>query len=164
MQAFSVSMIRRHARTHADDNFHYGPAVRVVSGNHVTGKRRGVVDGVDFGATGSGEDDTTTCTEQSMPLYAAWHSNACKSERCKTILKQVVVLDWRVLAVRFVQSADIADQLARGHLVLLSNLAYSAAGEPLNCNTYDVATHAAIELKVGAHSLLYDDAAVRRCA
>ena len=31
------------------------PAVRVVSGNHVTGKRRGVVDGVDFGATGSGE-------------------------------------------------------------------------------------------------------------
>ena len=55
MQAFSVSMIRRHARTHADDNFHYGPAVRVVSGNHVTGKRRGVVDGVDFGATGSGE-------------------------------------------------------------------------------------------------------------
>ena len=53
-----------------------------------------------------------------------------------------------VFAVRFVQAADIQDQLTRGHLVLLSNLAYSAAGEPLNCNTYDVATHAAIELKV----------------
>ena len=54
LQAFSVSMVRRHTRTSADHNFHYGPAVRVVSGNHVTGKRRGVVDGVDFGATGSG--------------------------------------------------------------------------------------------------------------
>ena len=64
-------MIRRHSRTHADQTFHYGPAVRVVSGNHVTGKRRGVVDGVDFGATGSGErpseyaanvDGTWSCT------------------------------------------------------------------------------------------------------
>ena len=52
--------------------------------------------------------------------------------------------------MRFVQAADITDQLARGHLVLLSNLAYSAAGEPLNCNTYDVATHAAIELQVAS--------------
>ena len=31
-------------------------------------------------------------------------------------------------------------------MVLLSSLAYSAAGEVLNCNSYDVATHAAIEL------------------
>lgn len=54
LQAFSVSMVRKHARTHADQEFHYGPAVRVVSGNHVTGRRRGIVDGVDFGATGSG--------------------------------------------------------------------------------------------------------------
>ena len=80
------------------------------------------------------------------------------------ILEHMVVLDWGVLAVRFVQSADIADQLARGHLVLLSNLAYSAAGEPLNCNTYDVATHAAIELKVGAQPVLYGAAAVQRRA
>ena len=55
--------------------------------------------------------------------------------------------------MRFVQSTEIQDQLSRGHLVLLSNLAYSAAGEPLNCNTYDVATHAAIELKVHPQQL-----------
>ena len=53
-QAFSVSMVRKHARTDMDQDFHYGPAVRVVSGNHVTGRRRGIVDGTDFQATGSG--------------------------------------------------------------------------------------------------------------
>jgi amino-acid N-acetyltransferase len=55
-RALSVPVVRRHARGPADapDGFHYGPAVRIVSGNFVTGKRRGVVDGVDFGATGSG--------------------------------------------------------------------------------------------------------------
>ena len=74
----------------------------MVSGNYVTSKRRGVVDGVDFGSTGS---------------------------------------------VRFVQHEAIHQQLDLGHLVLLSNLGYSASGEVLNCNTFDVATHAAIELK-----------------
>lgn len=39
-----------------------------------------------------------------------------------------------------------------GNIVLLTNLAYSAAGEVLNCNIYDVATHAAIEL--GADKLI----------
>ena len=55
-RALSVPVVRRHARGPADsgDGFHYGPAVRIVTGNFVTGKRRGVVDGVDFGATGSG--------------------------------------------------------------------------------------------------------------
>lgn len=55
-RALSVPVVRRHARGGADssDGFHYGPAVRIVCGNYVTGKRRGVVDGVDFGATGSG--------------------------------------------------------------------------------------------------------------
>lgn len=53
MQALAVHMVRRHART-AEDEHHYGPSVGVVSGNYVTGKRRGIVDGVDFGATGSG--------------------------------------------------------------------------------------------------------------
>jgi len=38
-------------------------------------------------------------------------------------------------------------QLELGHVVLLSSLAYSAAGEVLNCNSYDVAVHAAVELK-----------------
>lgn len=48
--------------------------------------------------------------------------------------------------MRFVQAEAVQRQLEQGHVVLLSNLAYSAAGEVLNCNSYDVATHAAIEL------------------
>ena len=48
--------------------------------------------------------------------------------------------------MRFVQVPGIQEQLDAGHIVLLTNLAYSAAGEPLNCNIYDVASHAAIEL------------------
>ncbi|BDA40699.1 Amino-acid acetyltransferase [Coccomyxa sp. Obi] len=103
-RALSVPVVRRHARGDADSSecFHYDPAVRIVTGNFVTGKRRGVVDGVDFGATGS---------------------------------------------VRFVQADAVRQQLELGHVVLLSSLAYSAAGEVLNCNSYDVATHAAIELR-----------------
>ena len=98
-----MSVIRRHNRTsNTSDEFHFAPAMRVVSGNYVTSKRRGVVDGIDFGSTGS---------------------------------------------VRFVQHQAIHQQLDMGHLVLLSNLGYSASGEVLNCNTFDVATHAAIELK-----------------
>lgn len=49
-------------------------------------------------------------------------------------------------AVRFVQADALKQQLELGHVVLLNSLAYSAAGEVLNCNSYDVATHAAIEL------------------
>ncbi len=57
-RALAVNVVRRHSRGGADssDGFHYGPAVRIVTGNYVTGKRRGVVEGVDFGATGSGEN------------------------------------------------------------------------------------------------------------
>ena len=103
MQAPAVSVIRRHTRSsNSSDDFHFAPALRVVSGNYVTSKRRGVVDGIDFGSTGS---------------------------------------------VRFVQHEAIHQQLDLGHVVLLSNLGYSASGEVLNCNTFDVATHAAIELK-----------------
>lgn len=98
-----MSVIRRHTRSaNTSDEFHFAPALRVVSGNYVTSKRRGVVDGVDFGSTGS---------------------------------------------VRFVQHEAIHQQLDLGHVVLLSNLGYSASGEVLNCNTFDVATHAAVELK-----------------
>ena len=98
-----MSVIRRHTRSsNSSDDFHFAPALRVVSGNYVTSKRRGVVEGIDFGSTGS---------------------------------------------VRFVQHEAIHQQLDMGHVVLLSNLGYSASGEVLNCNTFDVATHAAIELK-----------------
>lgn len=48
--------------------------------------------------------------------------------------------------MRFVQVGGIQEQLDAGHIVLLTNMAYSAAGEPLNCNIFDVASHAAIEL------------------
>ena len=51
------------------------------------------------------------------------------------------------LAVRFVQADSLLTQLELGHVVLLSSLAYSAAGEVLNCNSYDVAVHAAVDLK-----------------
>ena len=98
-----MSVIRRHTRSsNTSDDFHFAPALRVVSGNYVTSKRRGVVEGIDFGSTGT---------------------------------------------VRFVQHEAIHQQLDMGHVVLLSNLGYSASGEVLNCNTFDVATHAAMELK-----------------
>ena len=54
--------------------------------------------------------------------------------------------------VRYVQVDAIKTQLEMGNVVLLSNLTYSAAGEILCCNIYDVATHAAIEL--GAEKLI----------
>jgi hypothetical protein len=43
-------MIRRHAKS--DQEMHFGPALRVVSGNYIAAKRRGILDGVDFGYTG----------------------------------------------------------------------------------------------------------------
>ena len=46
----SVAMVRRHQRTL--QAFHFRPTVKVVSGNFVVAKRRGIVDGVDFGRTG----------------------------------------------------------------------------------------------------------------
>lgn len=47
--------------------------------------------------------------------------------------------EWQVDAIQ--------QQLDLGHVVLLSHLAYSVAGEVLNCNAYDVGTRAAIELQ-----------------
>jgi amino-acid N-acetyltransferase len=43
-------MIRRH--TKGDKEIHFQPALTVVSGNYVTAKRRGVVEGTDYGLTG----------------------------------------------------------------------------------------------------------------
>lgn len=48
-------------------------------------------------------------------------------------------------AVRFVHAPAIRAQLDVGNVVLLSSLGYSASGELLNCNTYDVAVRAAAE-------------------
>ena len=44
-------MVRRHTR--GTDRMHYGPALHTVSGNYVAAKRKGVVDGVDYGFTGA---------------------------------------------------------------------------------------------------------------
>ena len=45
------------------------------------------------------------------------------------------------------QADAIRKQLNAGNVVLLGNLAYSAAGEILNCDCYSVATQAAIDLQ-----------------
>lgn len=49
-------------------------------------------------------------------------------------------------SVRFIQSEAVQYQLQNGNVVLLSNLGYSASGEPLNCDIYSVAVRAAIDL------------------
>ncbi|EFJ51352.1 hypothetical protein VOLCADRAFT_57336 [Volvox carteri f. nagariensis] len=102
----AIPMFRRH--TKGDGEVHFEPALRVISGNYITAKRRGVLDGVDFGLTGE---------------------------------------------VRFVLKDDIRRQLDSGNIVLLSNIGFTAAGEVLNCNTYDVGLHAAAEL--GADKLFF---------
>jgi len=50
-QGPAIPMIRRHTKG-ANEELHFEPALRVVSGNYVAAKRRGIVDGVDFGFTG----------------------------------------------------------------------------------------------------------------
>jgi amino-acid N-acetyltransferase len=100
-RAPSIPMMRRHSRGEGG-RFHFAPAVQVVSGNFVTAKRRGIVNGKDFGFMGQ---------------------------------------------VRFVQKEALRTQLDADNIVLLNNVGVSAAGELLNCNVYDVATHAAVELQ-----------------
>lgn len=110
LQSFSkgpaIPMIRRHTKD--DHEIHYEPALNVVAGNFVTAKRRGVVDGTDYGLTGE---------------------------------------------VRFVMKDAIKKQLDMGNIVLLSNLAFTAAGEVLNCNTYDVGLHTSVG--IGADKLFF---------
>ncbi|PSC67075.1 Amino-acid acetyltransferase, partial [Micractinium conductrix] len=104
----SIPVVRRHARSEGG-SFHFAPAVQVVNGNYVTAKRRGIVNGIDFGMMGQ---------------------------------------------VRFVQRGAVEQQLAAGNLVLLTNIGVSSAGELLNCNSFDVATHAAVELQADKLLLL----------
>ncbi|KAL4424467.1 hypothetical protein ABPG77_006405 [Micractinium sp. CCAP 211/92] len=107
-KAPSIPVVRRHARSDGGQ-FHFAPAVQVVHGNYVTAKRRGVVNGIDFGSMGQ---------------------------------------------VRFVQRGAIEQQLSAGNLVLLTNIGVSSSGELLNCNCFDVATHAAVELRADKLLLL----------
>ncbi|KAL4437093.1 hypothetical protein ABPG75_004232 [Micractinium tetrahymenae] len=108
LTAPSIPVVRRHARSEGGQ-FHFAPAVQVVNGNYVTAKRRGIVNGIDFGSMGQ---------------------------------------------VRFVQRGAIEQQLSAGNLVLLTNIGVSSSGELLNCNCFDVATHAAVELRADKLLLL----------
>ncbi len=66
-------MIRRH--TKGEKEIHFQPALTVVSGNYVTAKRRGVVDGTDFGLTGEvglgGREYAPFCSTYWQPSYCA---------------------------------------------------------------------------------------------
>lgn len=73
------------------------------------------------------------------PAVCRWHQAAT--------IKLASQINIVLGAVRFVQADSLKQQLDQGHVVLLSSLAYSAAGEVLNCNSYDVAVHAAVDLK-----------------
>lgn len=106
----SVPVIRRHAKSDAE--MHFGPALRVVGGNWVAAKRRGILEGTDFGYTGE---------------------------------------------VRFVIADAIKRQLEVDNIVLLSNVGFAAGGEVLNCNTYDVGLHAAVELEADKLCVLHLD-------
>eukprot|EP00850_Spirogloea_muscicola_P006163 SM000029S10458 [mRNA] locus=s29:246061:251286:- [translate_table: standard] len=99
----SIPVLRRHGES---DRWHE-VGVSITSGNYVAAKRKGVVDGVDFGATGE---------------------------------------------VKKVDVARIRERLDNNCIVMLSNLGYSATGEVLNCNTYEVATACAVAL--GADKLI----------
>lgn len=94
-------MVRRHARS--TEQFRYGPALQTVSGNYVAAKRKGVIDGVDYGFTGE------VCFEvlhlSCLPVDAQQHTQ-----------------QFAVLQVRFVQVDALRRQLDAGHVVLLSNL------------------------------------------
>jgi amino-acid N-acetyltransferase len=64
--------------------------------------------------------------------------------------------------VRFVDVDSISRQLQLNNVVVLSNLGYSAAGEVLNCHTYEVATVAAIQLQADKVVCMLDDVAMER--
>ena len=59
--------------------------------------------------------------------------------------------------VRFVMKDPIQKQLDLGNIVLLSNLGFTASGEVLNCNTYDVGFHAAVGLKADKLFVLHQE-------
>lgn len=86
----------------------HGADIKISSGNYISAKPIGVIDGVDHKHTGE---------------------------------------------VRSINSAAIKELLAAGHIVLLSNLAYSSTGEIFNLNSEHVAQACAIDLS--ADKLIY---------
>jgi amino-acid N-acetyltransferase len=63
--------------------------------------------------------------------------------------------------VRFVQREAVRQQLDAGNIVLLTNVGVTAGGDLLNCNSYDVATHAAVELQADKLLCIHDSDDVR---
>lgn len=92
-----------------------GARISTVSGNLVTARPVGIVDGVDHGHTGE---------------------------------------------VRRIDTASLADHLARGHIVLMSCIGYSPSGEIFNLVAEDVAAAAATALAADKFVLLHAGAAV----
>ena len=143
-------MIRRHSRS--SEQMHYGPALHTVTGNYVAGKRKGVIGGVDFGSTGMVSLASICIKLHSCspgPQYeyrsSGWGLPVCASGSPHiAVIRSTLRLP---LQVRFVQADAVRKQLNGGHIVLLGNLAFSAAGEVLNCDCYSVATQAAIDLQ-----------------
>jgi hypothetical protein len=142
-------MIRRHAKS--DREMHFGPALRVVSGNYIAAKRRGILDGVDFGYTGEvGRLALALARLREARLgvgapgagagalgaLLGWRWRGCTGA-------------WQAAArlaqtsrqgsthhpppcprqVRFVVRDAVRAQLESGNIVLLSNLGFTAAGE-----------------------------------
>ncbi|XP_024369175.1 probable amino-acid acetyltransferase NAGS2, chloroplastic isoform X2 [Physcomitrium patens] len=103
----SIPILRRHGSS--DRRHEVG--VSISSGNFVTAKPRGVVNGIDFLSTGE---------------------------------------------VKKINVARIKERLDSNCIVILSNLGYSASGEVLNCNTYEVATACAIALQADKLLCLLD--------
>jgi len=98
-------------RRHGNNNRNHGPAVKVVSGNFITAKRRGVFNGIDYGETGQ---------------------------------------------VRWVEASGIHEQLDTGHVILMNNLGFTAAGEVLNCSTYEVAVQTAVQIRADKMFIVLD--------
>uniref|UniRef100_A0A7I4EYL7 Aspartate/glutamate/uridylate kinase domain-containing protein n=1 Tax=Physcomitrium patens TaxID=3218 RepID=A0A7I4EYL7_PHYPA len=103
----SIPILRRHGSS--DRRHEVG--VSICSGNFVTAKPRGVVNGIDFLSTGE---------------------------------------------VKKINVARIQERLDSNCIVILSNLGYSASGEVLNCNTYEVATACATALQADKLLCLLD--------
>ena len=131
--------------------------LQVVNGNYVTAKRRGIVNGIDFG------EHTCACTAQQTHLCMhAQRSIQQSLQGLASAPPAVVFLNTQLHLtlphscrarrrpagqmgqVRFVQRGAMEQQLAAGNLVMLTNIGVSSSGELLNCNAFDVSRHAAL--------------------
>lgn len=172
LQGPAVTMVRRHARG-GDQGVSFGPALSTVTGNYVAAKRKGVVNGVDYQHTGVvrfvqvcgwilGCGASAGCCSGGTSLRYRDPSVGCTNSAgvgCGTLLCGAMPLlrglqsnCGATLPLSYAlrpQTDALQRQLDNGNIVLLSNLGYSAAGEVLNCDTYTVATRAAVDLQVG---------------